>query len=155
MCNARPLFFISCPIKHGPRGKVSIPPPRWFHSGAIGPAFLLAVQSEPCIQRSGPPWKKDPEKGTDRLKAGSADWRFKALATVFATTALLHIVLNLTVPSNINLLKTDCRLTAIARLLFSELKPSCCYYCTWLYFKYCIMNKCYLQIITKVPNLLK
>ena len=70
--------------------------------------------------------KEDPEKGIGRLKAGSTDWRHEALATLFTTTATLPRVLNLTIPSNINLLKTDSRLTVIATQLitsYSELKP--------------------------------
>ena len=67
------------------------------------------------------PIKEDPEKGIDRLKAGSADRRLAALATLFATTALPR-VLNLTAPSNISLLKTDSRLTVIASQLISQLK---------------------------------
>ena len=69
------------------------------------------------------PIKEDPEKGIDTLKAGSADRRLEALATLFTTTAALPRVPNLTVPSNINLLKTDWRLTIIASQLMSELKP--------------------------------
>ena len=51
------------------------------------------------------PVKEDTEKGIVRLKAGYADRRLEAA---------LPWVLNLTVPSNINLLKTDSRLTIIA-----------------------------------------
>ena len=72
------------------------------------------------------PIKEDPEKGMVRLKAGSADRRLEALATLFATTAALPRVLNLTVPSSINLLKTDSRVTVIASQLITsyyELKP--------------------------------
>ena len=61
-----------------------------------------------------------------RLKAGSADRRLEALATLSATTAALPRDLNLTVPCNINLLKTDSRLTVIASQLitsYTELKP--------------------------------
>ena len=68
------------------------------------------------------PIKEDPEKGIERLKAGSADGRLEALATLYATAATLPRVLNLTVPSNISLLKTDSRLTVIASQLISELK---------------------------------
>ena len=50
------------------------------------------------------PIKEDPEKEIDRLKAGSADRRIEALATLVVTIAALPRVLVLTVPSNINLL---------------------------------------------------
>ena len=69
------------------------------------------------------PIKEDPEKGIDRLKAGSTDRRLEALATLIVTTATKPRVLNLTAPSNINLLKTDSGLTVIASQLISELKP--------------------------------
>ena len=65
---------------------------------------------------------EDSEKGMKRLKAGSANGRLEALATLFATTAALSRVLNLTVPGNIGLLKTDSRLTVIASQLITELK---------------------------------
>ena len=60
-----------------------------------------------------------------KLKAGSADRRIEALATHFVTTATLPRVLNLTIPTKINLLKTDLRLTVIASQLitsYSKLK---------------------------------
>ena len=56
------------------------------------------------------------------MKAGSADRSLKALATLFATTAALPRVLNLTVPCNIILLKMDSRLAAIVSQLITELK---------------------------------
>ena len=62
--------------------------------------------------------KEDREKRIDRLKAGSADRRLEALSTLFTTTAALLRDL-----SNINLLKTDSRLTVIASQLISEPKP--------------------------------
>ena len=67
------------------------------------------------------PIKEDPEKRIDRLKAGSEDRRLEDLATLFATSTALPRVLNLTVPSNINLFKTDSRLTVIASQLIPVL----------------------------------
>ena len=55
-----------------------LPHPQWLCYGTIGSAFLLAGQSEPCIQESGPPWKKE----IGRSKAGSAGQRLEALATL-------------------------------------------------------------------------
>ena len=72
------------------------------------------------------PIKEDPKKGIGRSKAGSVDRKLEALATLFATTAALPRVLNLTVPTKITLLKTDSRLTVIASQLitsYSKLKP--------------------------------
>ena len=69
---------------------------------------------------------KNPEKGIGRSKAGSADRKLEALATLFVTIAALPRVLNLTVPPKINLLKTDSRLIVIASQLitsYSKLKP--------------------------------
>ena len=57
-----------------------------------------------------------------RLKGGSADGRFGALATPFATTTTLRRVLNLTVHSNSSLFKTDSGLAVIASQLITELK---------------------------------
>ena len=68
------------------------------------------------------PIKEDFEKGIERLKAGSADGKLEALAILSVTTATLPRVLNLTVPSNISMLKTNSRLTVIASQLISELK---------------------------------
>ena len=97
-------------------------PTRWLCSGAIVPAFLLAGQSEPLYSGVWIPIKEDSEKGIDRLKAGSADRILEVLATLFATTATLPRFLNLTVPSNISLLKTDSKLTVIASQLIFELR---------------------------------
>ena len=76
------------------------------------------------------PIKEDPEKEIGRSKAGSTDWRLEALATFFATffatTATLPRVLNLTIPTKINLLKTASRLIVIANQLipsYTKLKP--------------------------------
>ena len=89
----------------------------------------------------------------DRLKAGSADGRLEALTTLFATTAR---DLNLTVPSNISLLKMESMLTVIASQLFSELKALVVVaVVVHDFFYHYIMNKCYLQLLTSVPDVLK
>ena len=51
-CNAGTYFLIGCSDKHG---EFSLPHSQWLRSGTIGPALLLAGQSEPCIQGSGQP----------------------------------------------------------------------------------------------------
>ena len=66
--------------------------------------------------------KKKNSFSSERLKAGSADGRLGVLATLFATTATLPRVLNLTVTRNISLRKTDSGLAVIASQLITELK---------------------------------
>ena len=57
------------------------PHPPWLRSGAIGPAFLLYSGVWTII-------KEDPKKGIGRSKAGSADRRLDAVATLFVTLTL-------------------------------------------------------------------
>ena len=85
----------------------------WLNTG-LG----MGVFTSPDDCALGPldPIKEDPAKGIDRLKAGSADRRLEALATLFATIAALPRVLKLTVPSNVILLKTDSRLLSPVKL---------------------------------------
>ena len=66
--------------------------------------------------------REDSVKSRERLEASSVDGRLKALATLFATTAALLRVLNLTVPSDISLLKMDSALAVITSQLIIELK---------------------------------
>ena len=91
---------------------------------ALGPLvqrfYWLANQSH--VFRGLDPHKKDSEKSSKRLKAGSANRRLGVLATLFATTATLPRVLNLTVPSNITLLRKDSGIAVIACQLITELK---------------------------------
>ena len=114
------IVLIGFPVKHGPRVEVSLLPMSalWGHWASVSIGWPIRAM----YSWVWPPIKEDSGKGIDRLKAGSADGRLEALATLFATTSTLPIVLNLTVPSNIILLKTDSRLTVIASQLISELK---------------------------------
>ena len=117
--------MIGCPVNHGPRGGVSTPPSDCALGTLVQRFYWLANRSH-VFSDLGPPIKNDPEKGIGRLKAGSTYRRLEALATLFATTAALPRVLNLTVHTIINLLKIDSRLTVIASELitsYSELKP--------------------------------
>ena len=128
---------------------VPYPPPMialWGHWSSVSIGWPIGAMDS-CVWT---PMKEDPEKGIGRLKAGSADRRLEALATFFATTTALPKVLNLTVPSNINWLKTDSRLIVITSQLitsYTELK----HLVVVIHdiFNHCIMNKCcYLQLLT-------
>ena len=111
----------------------------WDHWSSISIGWPIGAM----YSRVWIPIKEDPKKWIGRLKAGFADQKLEALATLFATTAALPRVLNLNVPSNINLLQTDLRLTVIASQLitsYSELKPLV--FVVHDFFNHCILNKC-------------
>ena len=115
-------FWLAVPLNTGLEGSFLYPCPMialWGHWSCVSIGRSIRVMYSGVWARI----KEDPEKGIDRLKAGSADRRLEDLATLFATAVALARVLNFTVPSNISLLKTDSRLTVIASQLITELKP--------------------------------
>ena len=58
-------FWLTVRLNTGVGVRFLYPPPRRLRSGAIGPAFPLAGQSEPCIRGSALPLKKIPKRNTE------------------------------------------------------------------------------------------
>ena len=151
-------FWLAVWLNMGLRVRFLYPTP---DDCALGPLvqhfYWLANQSH--VFRGLDPHRRKRLKSwfrSEGLKAGSTDGRLGAFATLFTTTASLPRVLNLTVPSDISLLKLDSGLAVITSQLITELKALVVVVIVVhdSFFYHCIINRCYLQLLTSVPNIL-
>ena len=118
-----------------------------YTTEAIGPMFLLARQSESCIQGSGPPIKETPEKETDQIEACSITSILKSLPTALQlllchrcfSTECLWPVLPKLIYCKINL-----RLIIIASHLITSNSKKETPFAVVNDFNYCIINKSFL-----------